>query len=178
MVAFTRTPVSNEKSWAKKRKNEDNVESVAKTPKKPHPIHNEEHTLEYKLDILKEVRESKIPAPNNILAAAIDHDLSENLVKDWMKKEGEITHVLGHYEDTFQIPFEIHTRKSKYELYMMMILNSILNDGFFHANINNYAKMALEVNNEREFIKERKAIKEKEAKREALKISGKTFEIV
>ena len=176
MVSFTRTPASKDgNSWKKKRKNEDTVESVAK---KPHPIYNQEHTLEYKLEILKEVRESKIPAPNNILAAAIDHALSEDLVKEWMKKEGDITHVLGHYKDTFQIPFEIHTRKSKYELYMMMILNSIMNNGFFHLNTNNYAKMANEVTNEREFIKERKAAKEKAAKKEALKLSGKTFKIV
>ena len=175
MVAFTRTPASNENSWKKKRKNEDTLESVAKNPKKPHPIYNQEYTLEYKLEILKEVRESKIPAPNNILAAAIDHDLNENLVIDWVKKEREINHVLGHYKDTFQIPFEIHTRKSKYELYMMMILNSILNDGFFHQNINIYSKIANEITNELEFIKERNKIKEKEAKKEALKRSGKTF---
>ena len=176
MVSFTRTTASKDGNSHKiKRKNEDTVESVAK---KPHPIYNQDHTLEFKLDILKEVRESKIPAPNNILAAAMDHNLSEDLVKDWIKKEKQISHVLGHYKDIFEIPFEIHTRKSKYELMMMLFLNSIMNDGFFHLNSKNSAQMANEVANEREFIKERKAAKEKEAKKEALKLSGKTFEIV
>ena len=174
MVAFTRTPAGKEKSWMKKRKNEDTVESEAK---KPHPIHNTEHTLKYKLDILKEIRESKIPAPNNILAAAMDHNLEESLVADWVKKEADINHVLGHYQDTFEIPFEIHTRKSKYELYMMMILNSIMNGGYFHQSIKNFSEMAKEVDNEREFIKEREDNKKKDAKKEALKSSGKTFEI-
>ena len=91
MVAFARTTASmNGNSHKIKRKNEDTIESVAK---KPHPILNQDHTLEYKLDILKEVRESKIPFPNNILAAAIDHNLSEDLVKDWIKKEKEIIQI-------------------------------------------------------------------------------------
>ena len=176
MVSFTRTTASKDGNSHKiKRKNEDTVESVAK---KPHPIYNQDHTLEFKLDILKEVRESKIPAPNNILAAAMDHNLSEDLVKDWIKKEKEISHVLGHYKDTFQIEFEIHTRKSKYEFYMMLILNSIFNDGFFHLNSNINKLLANEVTNEKIFIQERKAAKEKEAKKEAMKLSGKTFELV
>ena len=176
MVAFARTTAStNGNSHKIKRKNEDTIESVAK---KPHPILNQDHTLEYKLDILKEVRESKIPFPNNILAAAIDHNLSEDLVKDWIKKEKEITNVLGGYKDTFGIPFEIHTRKSKYEFYMMLMLNSIFNDGFYHLNTNNYTRMTNEEANERKFIKERKAAKEKADKKEALKLSGKTLEIV
>ena len=176
MVAFARTTASmNGNSHKIKRKNEDTVESVAK---KPHPILNEDYTLEYKLEILNEVRESKIPFPNNILAVAIDHNLSEGVVKDWMKKEKEITDVLGQYKHTFDIPVEIHTRKSKYEFYMMLILNSIFKDGFFHLNSNNYKTMENEEANERELIKERKAAKEKADKKEALKLSGKTLEIV
>ena len=175
MVAFARTFASKDNSWKRKRKNEDSVDSVAK---KPHPIYNQDHTLDFKLDILKEVRESKIPAPNNILAAAMDHNLSDDLVKDWVKKEKKISHFLGHYKDTFQIDFEIHTRKSKYEFYMMLILNSIFNDGFFHLNSDISKLLANEVTSEEEFIKERKAAKEKEAKKEAMKLSGKSFEIV
>ena len=69
-----------------------------------------------------------------------------------VEKEKEITNVLGGYKDTFGIPFEIHTRKSKYEFYMMLMLNSIFNDGFFHLNSNNYKIMENEEKKEKSMI--------------------------